>query len=1182
MENQPRQNDDYRNLLRAFEDEGFKCTVEQFAELSFLIERFSSSYSFEEMLELIIPCIATDEEEQIKLHHIGLQYSQTFRIKSDNPDTENSTKSNLTINKWRWGLFLWLTLIVVSIVIFFLLETFGLPFESNPNLETGPTDPSLIPYPLLAKLVALLVGATGLIAFGRLFNRKKQIQKKKIPPYLVFPRIQQTKAQIFSHPEQFQIYEVFGEREAEYSSLTFNLAETIRATIKRAGIISIQYVEEKPSSEYIVLIDQFYPQNHYANWFKFLLESFVDLGINIQIYFYKDNPIVCWDQKGKKFIVSKLTRNRNLIFMSDVDTFFNTSSGEIHFWVESLTHTTNNLGILIPKLIPDWNYQEQILAANTPVAPATFEGLIKLVDHFESSNFVSFSRWKEQSLSNFGPNNLPYVPKDWSPEYIQEHFPQNLVDWVASCALYPVMYWELTLELGKALSQKYANVIETQSIEKLLWIPWFRTGKIPLEYREELINLLSPEKLELAKKTIVEVIDKADNLPKSSSYAFKVARLHLLTFQEELRPEKGAEAQNISSEIKELKGMIGEENWPMGTNQLVPPTKGNFGRQPVKIKANILSGLRSIFQNKRPDTLLNGIFLIVGILLWGALLAFHWLEAAIGVFENPPGSNTYVGSTWYNLTLSGFFAANFILVDRWFRKIGDLDVTTWLWRLFIIGMGGITLILIIIIANRFTASMVIYRYLSPIYFCLSLYCFVIFFLSSVFIYRRFILFPRTRRKIITWNVFYGFLFFTILQTLIDLGIYVLIGIIFISILSLYLSSNVRWIAYLNFNQKLRALGLSVLILIQCFTYSLAGTNLPEQFGLNFAIDSLRFEFIYFTLIFSFSYTGYSILSLFFNLPNTSIPDRKALEISSFNQINRANNANLSLKEILNTLLEASLIASNAQAGWIEILDVDTEVEKVLLKKRIDTHEINEIKQGFRWTERVLRDQQYFLVKNLRKNRIFKSSHSKYKCLLVVPIVLPTEGYGAVFVVNELRNSFEDVNIQQLLSFVEQASLALENTKLVEGTLLTFNHHIQRIHEAQTREEVLKILLEVSASFGNADASWVDWMGEEKMQSVINNNIETDEILFLKKAIGGMLANTKFPLAIDQIWEQIDHSEIESRFQSLLIIPIQNNDSMLGMVYFASFNRDFSKEVNIQMIESLVSHAAIAIRNMGKP
>lgn len=451
--------------------------------------------------------------------------------------------------------------------------------------------------------------------------------------------------------------------------------------------------------------------------------------------------------------------------------------------------------------------------------------------------------------------------------------------------------------------------------------------------------------------------------------------------------------------------------------------------------------------------LLNGIIITASILLWMVLLAFHWLESAMGVFDNAPIGRYWVGGGWYNLTLTGFFVSNTLLIGRLFRNIEEFHVTTQLWRLFIIGMGGITVIMLTTFANRSTASLTIYPYLSPLFFCLSLYALVIFFLSSVFIYRRFILYPRTRNKIITWYVFIGFLVFALLQPFVNLGIFILVSFGLFLILSLVLSANVRWIAYLNFNQKLRALGLSSLIMLVIITYALAARTLPERLGI-ISGETLRIEFVYYIMLFAFCYTGVSILVLFFNLPTTSIFEKQTVEIASFSKINQAIQSNLDFGEIMNTLLDASLMAANAKAGWIELIDDKSGKPEVSLKKKIEDEDIREIKQEYNLTEKVIQDQQYYLVRNLRRNKAFLGSNSRYKCLLSVPIESSNQAYGAVFVVNELHNSFEDVNIRSVTAFAEQAGMALENARLMKESLDTESYRTQMKIASEFQKKLL--------------------------------------------------------------------------------------------------------------------------------
>ncbi|MEL6589602.1 MAG: SpoIIE family protein phosphatase [Bacteroidota bacterium] len=446
----------------------------------------------------------------------------------------------------------------------------------------------------------------------------------------------------------------------------------------------------------------------------------------------------------------------------------------------------------------------------------------------------------------------------------------------------------------------------------------------------------------------------------------------------------------------------------------------------------------------------NGILITVAILLWLLLLFFQEMQLIVSV--TPDTTPVLVGGIWYRLVLTAFLGVNLLFFSRLYAQIERLHVSTMLWRIFLIGMIGITLIMIITFANRYLQSLVTYKYVAPILMRFGMDVMLIFFLSAMFIFRRFILYPRTRRKIVLWRVFIGFLVMALLTTLDDdtfiSGPVRLVIFIPYALLAIGLSINVKWISYLNFRQKLRALGLFVLIGIVSVTYIIALARLPIQLGLS-NIAALQNEFLLHIIVFTLCYCLFSLLGLFFNLPTTSVFERESSEIVNFDKINQAIQSNLDYTEINNTLLDVSMMAANAKAGWVEMIDEETGTPALQVHKRIQPSELSSLNQKHTITEKVLKDQQPYLVRNLHRHKAFPNLDSKYRCLLAIPIMSSRQTYGAIFVVNELANSFEDVAIQSITTYAEQAGIALENARLMKNSI-----------EMERYQEQLKIAQEV--------------------------------------------------------------------------------------------------------------------------
>lgn len=464
-------------------------------------------------------------------------------------------------------------------------------------------------------------------------------------------------------------------------------------------------------------------------------------------------------------------------------------------------------------------------------------------------------------------------------------------------------------------------------------------------------------------------------------------------------------------------------------------------------------------------SLIRAILLAISVVLWLVLLGYHLVMSVVDTHPILVLPIT-VGDLGYRLVLAAFLLSTALFFEQLFVNIEKLEVTTLLWRQFITGMGGIAVVMLVTFANRASASWVapgIHRYLQAVYISLALYAMVLFFLSAVFIFRRFILYPRTRRKIITWRIFLGFLALGLLFQIQPMGLYVVpVSYLLLIALCLVLSANVRWIAYLNFNQKLRALGLFALLALVIVTFLIAALQLPRQLG--FPLDNiLRLDFINFIICFTISYTLISILVLFFNLPTSSLFEKESMEIVSFTKINQAIQSNLDFTDLTNSLLNASLMLSNARAGWVEMFEGEAGTPQIKLTNRIAPEEVQDMSERADYAERIRKDRKPLLIRNLRKQKGNGELASRYRSLLGVPIISSSKAYGIVYLVSELSNAFEDEAVKSIRSYAEQTGIALENARLINESIEVERYQEQLKIARSVQRELLPQTLPQSAT-----------------------------------------------------------------------------------------------------------------------
>ena len=104
------------------------------------------------------------------------------------------------------------------------------------------------------------------------------------------------------------------------------------------------------------------------------------------------------------------------------------------------------------------------------------------------------------------------------------------------------------------------------------------------------------------------------------------------------------------------------------------------------------------------------------------------VEYAMKDLLAPSEASNLVEDPGFRLVFTGFLLFATVFTSRMFSSIDKLNVTTMLWRLFLTGMAGVTIILLVAFAFRATDEMTLHRYLVPVYMNILVLAFSLFFL----------------------------------------------------------------------------------------------------------------------------------------------------------------------------------------------------------------------------------------------------------------------------------------------------------------------------------------------------------------------------------------------------------------------------------------------------------------------
>lgn len=425
--------------------------------------------------------------------------------------------------------------------------------------------------------------------------------------------------------------------------------------------------------------------------------------------------------------------------------------------------------------------------------------------------------------------------------------------------------------------------------------------------------------------------------------------------------------------------------------------------------------------------------LTLAVLLWLIIMLIDFLGILADRSQVDLGIAPYLPTLFLNL----FYI--FVLIYYRFRvtKVESANFVDMLWRVFATGLVTVVISLIFRLFNNEIGGTTLAEnpFLSSAFYNINKVLISVFLISTFTVWKKLILYQRSRRLVLAWRIFEASLLVSIFFNLTGLVLQesLLFEIIFISmaIMAIILSANLKWVAYLNFKQKWKSVLLILLITIYILYFLnylyIAPDNSPDVFN---PIVEL---FVIVLFVFLLFYSLFSLLVILFNLPTSSVFERKMEEAINFQRLSQSIQQGESEDEIFDILLNSSMNAVYADAGWIEINLPNQELKVV--SKHIGRENINRIK------EHIMSAKNRQVIKNPLStthdtDRVLVSlRRSSFKTAFVVPLLIQNEVSGFMYLLNEVSDSFNKEMINIINTFTSQASVSVENTRLMGEALL---------------------------------------------------------------------------------------------------------------------------------------------------
>jgi len=390
--------------------------------------------------------------------------------------------------------------------------------------------------------------------YRALKNRKiiaEQNQNDK-PPYFWNIELDNIDKNIFETDKVEHLSTLLRHR-SEADKFRIDIPKTIEATISKGGSPIFIYKTETSPTDYLLLIDRQSVRNHRARLFNALYEEFKVQEVEMARYFYDSDVRVCFNEFYPNGIsISEILQRyytARLILIGTGAQLLSPMSGKLAKWTE-IFEQWRNRALFSPKPLKLWGYDERQLAQLFTTLPATLESLGFWIDELDAGADARFDTWREKITD---APNAPINPDDTDPiPILQLYFETDVIKWIAACAIYPTLHFDLTLWLGQQLSENKNKLCSYTNLSQIFRLSWFVQGEMPVTVRTSLIHWFEAHYPKVLLKIRAELASELENnAPPIDSAAYDAFRMHI-AFNQLLTETDSKKKKELKNEIADL------------------------------------------------------------------------------------------------------------------------------------------------------------------------------------------------------------------------------------------------------------------------------------------------------------------------------------------------------------------------------------------------------------------------------------------------------------------------------------------------------------------------------------------------------------------------------------------------------------------------------------------------------
>ncbi|MFK7801850.1 MAG: GAF domain-containing protein [Anaerolineae bacterium] len=322
------------------------------------------------------------------------------------------------------------------------------------------------------------------------------------------------------------------------------------------------------------------------------------------------------------------------------------------------------------------------------------------------------------------------------------------------------------------------------------------------------------------------------------------------------------------------------------------------------------------------------------------------------------------------------------------------------------------------------------------------------------------------------------------------------------------------------------------------------------------------------------------------------------------QISSRLGSTLDLQELLNLVIDSVIQLTGAERGFIVLIDEWGRLQTMAARFNDDTEIVeNKIPVSRTIVQRVVATGESVVTSNAQDDPRFGDRASvigyQFRSIMCAPLKARGKVSGAVFVDNRLMSGvFNDEDLDLLVTFANQAAMAIDNAQLFQQTDQELNRRVEELtlfqsidrelHKSLDMQQTLDLVLNWAVRL--TDAEWGAVGLIEKNEA----RMSAERVLMVFSYEGdeeNNLQGTKIPLEHPTVAEVLQtedavHVRESTAEQTLgdnmgfaqLAVPIRLDGKVNGIIILESNYSTRFADGDIDFVNRLSDRAAVAIGN----